>query len=458
MVYAELSSQLTAIVNGKLPVDFNWNVDLAPDVSLPEQLPAEPTAAQLKTFQIVDEGLRDGLHGALSQPSLEQRMEYIGLADQLGIKTMTVGIFSKDGLVGRTTKSLLARMRDEYPHLTPIVLSLATQESVDWATDCAAINHNLQTIVFMGTAPSRMLAEDWTTELVLKKLNWAVDLAVRQRQLKVIGATEHTTQTPPSFLKEIIKTQVVNGAEIFCIADTIGTARPVGAFRLTRWVKQVLKDIGHSEVLVDWHGHQDMGRSVDNSLMAIAAGADRVHAVVGGQGERAGNTPLEVLLINASQILREHGLDPRWDLSVVTNLMNLYVQMVGGSISDHGPLGQRSHVTSLGIHAAAMFKAWQLAQEARQSGLDDMAIRLETMANTIYTAVDPRSVGREHGVRVGPFSGASTVQLYALMNDMPIPDNAVIARVLEVAKNHPHELTPQVLEQLLANGTNHSSS
>ena len=77
-------------------------------------------------------------------------------------------------------------MRSQYSHISPIVLSLATEKSINWATDCANINPSLQVIVFMGSAPSRMLVESWTRDFVLKNLAWAIDKAVRERQLFVI--------------------------------------------------------------------------------------------------------------------------------------------------------------------------------------------------------------------------------------------------------------------------------
>ena len=46
-----------------------------------------------------------------------------------------------------------------------------------------------------------------------------------------------------------------------------------------------------------FHGHNDMGMATANSLAAIRAGAKSVDVTVNGLGERAGNAPLEEVVM-----------------------------------------------------------------------------------------------------------------------------------------------------------------
>lgn len=444
-----ISPELQAVINGGIPLDFNWNAEVHPTVPIPISIPPEPTAEQISQVRIVDEGLRDGLHNVSRHPSIDEMLEYVDIASQVGVDVITVGIFTKEGVVDRRLKALLANMRDQYPHISPIVLSLATKESINWAADCAQINPKLQTIVFMGTAPSRMLVQNWAQDFVLSRLAWAVDKAVREHQLYVIGATEHTTQTPPDFLKDIIRVQVENGANVFCIADTIGTARPIGAFRIVKFVKQVLDEIGTSSILVDWHGHRDIGLSIPNALTAIAAGANRVHLVPWGIGERAGNAPLEVFLINTSHMLQEAGLDQHWNLSHLSKLLEVYARITDNPIPIYGPMGERAHQTSLGIHTDAMYKALLYAKEAEAKGQPDIAAQLRRMAGIIYTGIDPARVSREFKIRISHFSGDSTVRLWAIKNNIPEPTLDQIEKVLATARSLGRELSdPEVISLL----------
>ena len=62
-------------------------------------------------------------------------------------------------------------------------------------------------------------------------------------------------------------------------------------------IDNVVKPSGE-DIRVDWHGHRDRGLAIANSLAAIAAGARQIHGVALSLGERVGNTPMELLLVN----------------------------------------------------------------------------------------------------------------------------------------------------------------
>ena len=207
-------------------------------------------------------------------------------------------------------------------------------------------------------------------------------------------------------------------------------------------------------IKIDWHGHRDMGNDVGNAMTAIAAGADRVHTVAGGIGERAGNTPMEAVLLNLHSIIDEAGLDSPWDMSILAEVLNIYHEITKTPLPTHGPLGTRSNITSLGIHTAAMLKAETLVVEAQKAGQTELANKLERMARTIYTALDPELVGKGHEIHVGPWSGPSTVRLAYLSmgGDLDKLSSTIIDDTLSYAKNSGKELTPEELNRLLFNG------
>lgn len=449
-----MSRTIERLITGDLPLDFNWNRDLDPRTVLTTQVVVEPSAEQASKVKIVAEDLRDGLHGVAEYPTADQMTGYIDSLNKLGVDIATVGIYpGESNKIDKAIKQVLASMRDNHPDMSPVVLSLTTPESLKWTIACKEINPNLQAIVFMGTAPSRLLVEEWERETILAKLGEATQTAVKHG-VEVIGATEHTTQTPPDFLRQIVKTQVDNGASVFCIADTIGISRPIGTYRIVRYVRDILDEMGRSDVLIDWHGHRDMGNDVGNAMTAIAAGANRIHTVARGIGERAGNTQLKAVLLNCTAILDESGMKNPWNIAMLSEVLNSYSKIVTLAEPGHGPLSSRSHKSSLGIHTSAMLKAARLAEEAREGGHDDLAQKLEKMARTIYSAVDPQSVGKTHEIAVGPWSGTSTVQLAALSLGI---DSSHVSKeatefVLKTAKQLGRELSQDELIKLLKNG------
>src|SRR2546426_12688214 len=63
-------------------------------------------------------------------------------------------------------------------------------------------------------------------------------------------------------------------------------------------VRQNIIEEQGGNIRLDWHGHQDRGLGVINSIAAIQGGADQVHGSALGIGERVGNTPMDQLLVN----------------------------------------------------------------------------------------------------------------------------------------------------------------
>ncbi len=432
-----------------LPEDFNWNIDFQDLSPLPLHLPVEPTPQQIVQTKLFSECLRDGLHGIPAYPSLEQCLEYIAALKAFGVSNAMVGIYSGEhNVIDANIKQLLTSLRDQYPAFIPQVLCPCTMAAFDWVSKCKDIHPGLEIGLFMGSAPSRRLVQGWDLDFICKNLAYYVEKAVK-RGIPVIGATEHTTQTPPEDLARIVRAQVENGAYRFIIADTIGIARPRGAYRIVHFVRHVLKEISAEHVEIDWHGHRDTGNAVANALMAIAAGARHIHVVARGVGERAGNTSLEDLVLNFHMILEEAKLASPWQLSHLSHLLALYEDLVGMETPEYGVLARRYNHTSLGIHTDAIFKANRSADEAQRRGDTVAEQNLRKLMRTIYSAVDPQSVGGQCSVGVSQWSGRSSVYLaYRYRGGDPNDlTEDTIEKILSQAKNLSRELTDDELDQ-----------
>ena len=108
-----------------------------------------------------------------------------------------------------------------------------------------------------------------------------------------------------------------------------------------------------TETRVDWHGHDDRGFALGNALSAIEAGADRVHGTILGMGERVGNTPLDLFLVN----LKLLGVIDN-DLRDLAALVDLCSESCEWPIPVGYPVfGRDAFRTGTGVHAAAVIKA-----------------------------------------------------------------------------------------------------
>ena len=80
------------------------------------------------------------------------------------------------------------------------------------------------------------------------------------------------------------------------LADTLGVLAPEQAETYVRLMTS------RFAIPFDFHGHNDYGLAVSNSLAALRAGAGRIHVTTNGLGERAGNTNLATLVVAARDL------------------------------------------------------------------------------------------------------------------------------------------------------------
>jgi 2-isopropylmalate synthase len=184
-------------------------------------------------------------------------------------------------------------------------------------------------------------------------------------------------------------------------------------------------------VRIDWHGHEDRGLSVANSLAALRAGAHRVHGCGLGVGERVGNTPLDQILVNL-QLL---GWIDR-DLSALATYVGKISAYLKVPIPDGYPVvGRDAFRTGTGVHAAAIVKA-------RAKGDDWLADR-------VYSGVPAGMVGLTQVIEVGPMSGESNVFFWLRERAIdPTPER--VAVLYRAAKASDHVLSEAEIRTVLS--------
>jgi isopropylmalate/homocitrate/citramalate synthase len=446
------------VIFNKLPIDFNWNFDSHPASPKINNFNLEPTPKQVNQIELVAEDLRDGLHGIRQYPAISELNNYIDELVAFGFKTITVGIYNgKISFIDKSVKQMLTYLAHKYPQITPILITLTNEESLEWINECRKYHPHIQVLIFMGTSPTRQLVEEWSKAKILADIGHAVKTVTQKYKLVAIATPEQATQTEPDFLEEIIRISLKNGAQRVCLADTIGTSRPVGTVRIITFIKKILKKHHHSEIPIDWHGHDDLGNGHSNAMAAISAGAARIHTVARGIGERAGNTKLESVVLNCVEILHEAKLPIPWKMKHLHQLLSHYDSIVQLPEPSHGPLSKRAFKTSLGIHTSAMLKAKKLASDANNTGQIELAEHYTKLSRRIYCAVEPELIGRQMEIFVGPWSGVSTVHLAAIYLNIEINDleTHVIENVLLTAKKLGRELTSEELTKLLKSHDHH---
>jgi 2-isopropylmalate synthase len=374
---------------------------------------------------LCDETLRDGLQSpSVRTPTIAQKIQILHLLDRIGIDTTDIGLPGAGPHVVRDTERLAREIVDAKLRIEAQCAARTVVSDIEPIADIQQrTGLDVECCCFIGSSPIRSYAEDWTVDYLQQCTEEAVGFAVKQG-LRVMYITEDTTRSDPDTLRRLFLTAIRAGASRICLADTVGHATPDGTRALVRFARSVIDESGSGDIGIDWHGHRDRDMGTTNSLFALEAGASRVHGTIMGIGERVGNTPLDLLLVNLVLM----GWIDR-DLGCLNELVRSVSQATGEPIPDNYPVfGRDAFRTATGVHAAAVIKAFRKHDPE--------------LMDAVYSGVPARLVGRSQEIEVGPMSGKSNVVFWLERHGVE-PEEALVERLFRRAKASSTVLTEQ---------------
>src|SRR5947207_1005139 len=385
-----------------------------------------------------DETLRDGLQSpSVRDPSIPEKIKILHLMEALGINSLDLGL---PGAGPRAVEHIEALAREIARHKMKIRANCAARTHENDIRPIAEIVQrtglNIAAATFIGSSPIRRYTEGWTEDFLLQTTEKAVKFA-SSFGLEVMYVTEDTSRCDPAMIKRLYSAAIGYGARAIVVCDTAGHSTPLGAFALTKFVvEEVVKPSGE-KIRVDWHGHCDRGFAVANSIAALAAGADCVHACALGTGERVGNTQMDQMLVN----LKLMGILP-WDQQDLTKLSDYckaVARATGVPIPPNYPVvGEDAFRTATGVHAAAVIKA------IKKNDVE--------LANAVYSGVPAQLFGMEQVIDIGPMSGKSNVLFWLERRGIPAEDG-VVQRIYQRAKASDHTLSEAEIRECLEVGS-----
>jgi 2-isopropylmalate synthase len=382
-----------------------------------------------------DETLRDGLQNpSVFDPSIEEKIEILHLMEDLGIDSVNIGLPGAGPRAVADTEALAREIATQRMKIKPNCAARTVEADILPIVEISQrVGIALEAATFLGSSPIRRLVEDWSVDHLERTTEKAVRFAV-EHGLPSMYVTEDTTRTDAATVKRLYRCAIESGARAIVLCDTAGHATPNGAYNLVKFaIDEVVKPSGE-KIRVDWHGHNDRGLAVANSLAAVAAGADQVHAAANSLGERVGNTAMELMLVN----LRLMGLISR-GLSRLKEYCEKAAKATHTSIPPNYPvMGRDAFRTATGVHAAAIIKAF------RKNDVE--------LADAVYSGVPAGVFGLEQTIEIGPMSGKSNV-VYWLEKRGIRGDESLVNRILEAAKKSTRVLTDGEIMALCGKST-----
>jgi 2-isopropylmalate synthase len=377
-----------------------------------------------------DETLRDGLQSpSVSEPPVEQKIELLHLMDALGIDTADIGLPGAGGTHAAGVELMAREIADKKLRIRPNCAARTHRHDILPIVEISQrVGIPIEACTFIGSSAIRFFAEDWTLDKLLKLTEDAVTFAVTEG-VPVMYVTEDTTRANPETIRALYTTAIRCGAKALCVCDTVGHSTPDGARSVVRFVKNIIEEQG-GDIRLDWHGHQDRGLGVINSIAAIQGGADQVHGSALGIGERVGNTPMDQLLVNLKLM--------DWiqnDLSRLGEYCSLASKACGWTIPYNYPVfGRDAFRTATGVHAAAVIKSYKKGDRE--------------LADLVYSGVPAGQFGLEQVVEIGPMSGKSNVIYWLEKRGIEANEDRV-SRIYDRAKQASAVLADEEIMQLV---------
>ena len=247
-----------------------------------------------KNIQIHDVTLRDGEQQTAVVFRREEKVAIAKQLDALGVHRIEAGmpaVSDQDKAAIQDIASLGLKNSKifAFARCIPAEIKVVKECGVDGVViEIPASDHMIKN------------AYGWTFDRAMKSSIDAT-LAAKEAGLYTVFFTIDATRTPMDRLLDIVEQVATEGhMDAFTMADTMGVATPDAIYHFVK------KAIARLKKPVEIHCHQDFGLGVANTVAALQAGASVAHTTVTGLGERAGNVPMEDVVMSLKCL---HGVD-----------------------------------------------------------------------------------------------------------------------------------------------------
>jgi 4-hydroxy 2-oxovalerate aldolase len=232
---------------------------------------------------ISDASLRDGNHSVRHTISKESIIKYCEFAERSNIPIIEVGhgngLGASSILIGKSKVS-------DFDVLTAAKSVLInTKLGVHSIPGLSTISKDIKPAIDCGVDVFRIATH--CTESTLSKTH----IEFLKNNSKIVHGV--LMMSALIDVKELVyqaKIMESYGAEAVIIMDSTGTYIPKN---INERIKALCQELS---VPVGFHGHNNLGLSVANSLVAVENGASIIDACICGFGAGAGNTPLEIIV------------------------------------------------------------------------------------------------------------------------------------------------------------------
>ncbi|WP_086668583.1 4-hydroxy-2-oxovalerate aldolase [Lentzea kentuckyensis] len=248
-------------------------------------------------LRLTDTSLRDGSHHKRHQFTVEDVRSIVAALDGAGVPVIEVT--HGDGLGGSSFNYGFSLTPEQ--DLIKVAAETATQAKIA-VLMLPGVGVKDDILVSQDNGASIVRIATHCTEADVSVQHFQL---ARERGLETVGFLMMAHSQPPEALARQARIMADAGCQCVYVVDSAGA---LVLEQVSDRVSALVAELGE-DAQVGFHGHENLGLSVANSVAAARAGARQIDGSVRGFGAGAGNTPLEAFVGVCDKLGFETGVD-----------------------------------------------------------------------------------------------------------------------------------------------------
>jgi 4-hydroxy 2-oxovalerate aldolase len=280
--------------------------------------------------RVTDSTLRDGSHAVRHRFTKSEVQSVVQALDEAGVPVIEVS--HGDGLGGSSFTYGLSRVDERLLIRAAATVAAKAKIAVLLLPGVGTMD-DIRAAHDLGASVVRVATHCTEADIAIQHFGLARDLG-----METVGLLMMAHKISPDALAKQARIMADAGASCVYVTDSAGA---LILDQATERVAALTGELG-ADAQVGFHGHENLGLSVANTVLAIRAGALQVDGCTRGLGAGAGNTPTELLVAVLERLGVRSGIDtlavidaaedvvrPLMDAECVTDRMSILMGYAG---------------------------------------------------------------------------------------------------------------------------------